>query len=820
MRWAIAILLGALWGVPSLSARADDAALLTYPRDGATEVNGSHRFKWTRVHGATYQLVIGTAPGAQNIFLSDVLRQKRLRVDVSLPAGVTLYARLWTFVGERAAHTDSSFTVADNAVDWIYPEPGARDVGVNRPFEWQAVPFASRYYLQIGTSPGAGDLLSRDCGAETGALVPRLPEGPVLHARVWAQVGWRVSYADVAFVSVRPTAEWLFPLDGDDDVDTSVPFEWTPVDGATYVLWIGTTPDGSEIWQTNEMDASALAVPGLPENTPLYGTLWTHLDGTWSLRSVSFVVTAGPVVTAEWTHPLDGETDVLTPGLFEWTAPEGAEGFSFSIGSTSGASDLFASESLPASARSYLVPSLPWATPLYARLWTRFDGVWRWREVVFEGALPPGQWLYPLHGAVGVDSSLPLRWSTQANVEAFRLEAGTSPGIYDLSDTAPFLADSYDLPPVPLGSTVYARLWTSVGGTWSFQDAVFTTDPAPEPSRLVYPSDGATSVDANRAFEWTAVPTALAHRLRIAPSAGGADVFDSGEISVTRQFAIDLPAGVPLTARLATLLGGEWQETTSSFTVGEGGDLEEATLDTAYWATTAIRDMALPSHLTIPGTSLADAMFLHRQVYATCGNYSAELERWLREIRLPGAAHMRATGFSSSDGHVVVEHQFSPGGPWRVLDPTFVLTPRDPVSGAPLSVDDLSSRMRAGEWDAVEYVPLEEASEKYLLQYYLDYPLLFLNPAPVGLFEAPAGEQLSPLPYLVEAALPIATTWDLFVAQCPENTEQVVLEINGAARLVPCRGPFRMSASFFAAQVESAAGAPPPRVFRPKRFVF
>ncbi len=816
---AIAVVLATLLGQAANAAALErETAVLTYPKEGTVEVDGTRRFKWNRVPGATYQLAIGTKPGAQDLFLSEIRKRRRIVVRVDLPAGEVLYARLWTYVGDRVTIADSTFSVADTKIAWLYPKQSAAEVNPSLPLAWTKVAYASGYRLRVGTTPGGSDLADIDCGNETEASAGGFPRGTTLYARVSADIRWRTSSADLSFVIGPPAAEWLYPVEGATHVDTGVPFEWTGVQGAGYVLWVGTTPGGNEIWQTGELFETTLPVLGLPEGQTVHATIWTHLDGGWTKRSISFVATDGPIVTAEWLHPAPDESDVATPGSFTWTEVSGALGFSIWIGTAPGTRDLFESGLLPADATSFFAPPLPSDMPLYARLWTNVGGIWRWRESRFHSALPPGSWLHPMHGEVGVDPSQPLRWTTQPEVEAFRLQAGTQPGVYDLADTPPFLASAYDLPHVPPDSTVYARLWMSTGGRWFFQDAVFTTRIAPEPSRLSYPLEGAVDVDPSQAFEWPPVDVARGYRLRIAPAAGGDDIFDSGELRVTRRFVPELPLGVPLVARLGTLLGGSWQETAVSFTAGAPSDSAAATLETAYWATAAVRAMATLGHVPIPGTTLAEGI-PSTDLYAGCGAYATELASWLGQIDLPGSAHVRYTQFNSLNGHVLVEHRLKAGDPWRILDPTFVLTAQRPDTKAGVDADVISEQTRAGQWDGWEYVPLSKESPLFLTQYYLDYPLLFLNPAPVGMGAPPESSQVSPFPYLEEEPLPRSGSRDLFLVQCPAASVSTTLSVDGVELVAPCGGPFNTSAGFYASQVASGAGEAP-RLFRARRFRF
>jgi hypothetical protein len=87
-------------------------AKLTFPADGAIGVGTPSWFSWKAAPAAqNYRLDIGTAPGTSNVLESDVIH-KTSYVVTSLPAGVTLYVRLWTQRAGAWYGIDSRFVSA------------------------------------------------------------------------------------------------------------------------------------------------------------------------------------------------------------------------------------------------------------------------------------------------------------------------------------------------------------------------------------------------------------------------------------------------------------------------------------------------------------------------------------------------------------------------------------------------------------------------------------------------------------------------------------------------------------------------------------
>jgi hypothetical protein len=77
--------------------------------------------------------------------------------------GQLLYARLWTRKASLWRYTDITFTAtqAGSAVTAtvVTPANGAKGVDPTGLIEWSAVASAEKYYVMIGSSPGANDLI-------------------------------------------------------------------------------------------------------------------------------------------------------------------------------------------------------------------------------------------------------------------------------------------------------------------------------------------------------------------------------------------------------------------------------------------------------------------------------------------------------------------------------------------------------------------------------------------------------------------------------------------------------------------------------------
>jgi hypothetical protein len=440
------------------------------------------------------------------------------------------------------------------------PLDGAQNVDVSKPFTWTAADNPQAYYLYVGTSQGAKDLVDTGEIATTSYLVPALPSGKTLWARIWTKAGNQWAFQDVTFTAAQSTASFTNPLAGAQNVDTSKPFTWTTVTGSqAYYLYVGTTQGGKDLVDTGEIGSTSYQVPILPSGQTLWARIWTKLNNRWSYNDVSFTAAAG---SARLTYPADGAQDVDPTQPFTWTSVPSAQAYYLYVGTTKGAKNVV--DTGETKATSYQASSLPTGQTLYARIWTKVNGRWSSRDSTFTaGPSPRATFTYPTNGSTTVNTSKDFTWQPVAAAEAYYLYVGTSPGAKDLVDSYATTATSYKVPPLPVGQTLYARVWTQTGGQWAYySDISFKVSISA--SRLTNPVDGASSVNTADPFTWSPAPSAEAYYLWLGSSPGTSDLFNSGSTTSTSINVPPLPVGQKVYARLYTKLNGNWNTYTES----------------------------------------------------------------------------------------------------------------------------------------------------------------------------------------------------------------------------------------------------------------
>src|SRR5437762_3384152 len=248
-------------------------------------------------------------------------------------------------------------------------------------------------------------------------------------------------------------------------------------------------------------------------------------------------------MTSVLTYPKNLATNVDLLQPMQWTSVANAQAYYVYVGSTPGAKDLLNSGSTLQT--SWLALSLPPGQTLYVRLWTRVADSWRFVDSTFVAAPVLKAWItYPVNGAVGADLTRPIQWTPVANVQAYYLYVGTSVGAKDLVNTGETQKTSYPAVTLPVGQTLYARLWTKAADVWRYADSSFTTAAAPPPiATLAYPANGAVNIDQTPPATWAAVAGAQAYYLKIGSTVGAKDIIDSFETPLTAFPILGIPAG-------------------------------------------------------------------------------------------------------------------------------------------------------------------------------------------------------------------------------------------------------------------------------------
>jgi hypothetical protein len=273
------------------------AAHMTSPAPGSTLPGSTVRFEWTPLPGVThYWLYAGTSPGASDLVSQGAGTDRTVTVSGLPLDSSVVYVRLWSLV-DTWQFRDYTYTAAPNTTpaEMSLPSQGTILTSPTVTFQWNPGGSAvTQYYLHVGTSPGANDILSQDQGLGVSCIVNDLPlNGNPIYVRLWSLSANMWIFHDYVYGSGLPAA-MTSPQPGTKLSGSSVTFQWNAGAAVTqYYVWAGSTVGASDLANLNAGSNLSATVSGLPTNgSTIYVRLWS-LIGDWQHRDYTYTA-AGP----------------------------------------------------------------------------------------------------------------------------------------------------------------------------------------------------------------------------------------------------------------------------------------------------------------------------------------------------------------------------------------------------------------------------------------------------------------------------------------------------------------------------------------------
>ena len=394
--------------------------------------------------------------------------------------------------GESRFNTSTSsqatFTVWDFVAHVISPANGATNVDASSPVQvsWTSVQNPQAYYLYVGTTVGGTNVYLSGSTTNTSAMVPNLNANTTYYLRLFTKQnnGW--SYVDSTFSTgnLGKSSVISSPANGATNVDASSPVTITWVGGqnvATNYLYVGTTVGSANVYGSGEVTVKSEQVKLQPSTTYYCRIFTKNTSNSWSYTDSSFT-TGTQGVPAAIITPSNGATNIdgSTPISVTWNTAPGAITYFLYVGTTVGASDVYASgetTNTSASLTRFINPS----TTYYVRLFTKFGIGWKYRDTTFTtGAQQLMAFVTsPTNGATGVSHpSVTINWSTATSPQAYFLYVGTTLGAKDVYGTGQTLNTQATVNGLSASTTYYLRMWTkNSAGVWHYNDTTFTTGP-------------------------------------------------------------------------------------------------------------------------------------------------------------------------------------------------------------------------------------------------------------------------------------------------------------------------------------------------------
>jgi hypothetical protein len=508
---------------------ADGRATMASPAPGTVLTGPTATFSWTSGTDATaYWLDVGTSVGQTNLF-SQGTGSAASQVVSNLPvAGGPIYVRLWTqFTSGGWYYRDYTYTAADAKAAMISPAPGSTLAGSTVTFSWNAAAGASQYWLEVGTASGQGNLFEQTAGLATSQVVSGILGGTI-YVRLWTQRngGWVFNdYTYTASNASNTRGHLTSPLAGSTLSGANVTFTWSAGGSAVaYWLEVGTSVGSHDIFGQSVGVATSQNVNGLPLlGGPVYVRLWTELSGSWVFDDYTYTASNAK---AAMTSPTPGSTLGGATVTFTWSAGPGATTYWLDVGTNAGSADLFSRSVGLATSQS--VSGLPvLGGPVYVRLWSQVNGSWLFNDYFYTAVTitSPAVMTSPSAFTWLTPPSVTFQWSPGAGATQYWLDVGTTLGGHDIFSQGVGLATSRivsGFPELPNYRSVFARLWTQIGGSWLYIDYnyVLTNTGATiaAPAVGVLPAQQVT-------FSWAGVSGATSYWLEVGTTLGGSDVF-------------------------------------------------------------------------------------------------------------------------------------------------------------------------------------------------------------------------------------------------------------------------------------------------------
>jgi len=558
---------------------------LSRPLNQELDVKVNTIIRWNRVGNASgYVLNIGTTAFGTEILSRDVGSEIEFQLDNNLPNEATIFVTIIPYNTEGSAEgcVSESFETATETplpecTTLLSPPNGERDIDPQTDLAWNISENATGYILQVGTTPDGDDFFSQDVGLTTFYNFREdLPEGRPIYVKItpYNETGEALDCEGESFSTSVPTIPdctvLALPVDGAIDVSTATNFAWDAIATAKgYTLNIGTTSGANDIFSEDIGATTFFDLPNtLPEEQTIFVTIIPYNDsGEATACAEESFTTSGAILVPECSSlsmPMNGANDVPVNTSLAWNAVANAEGYKITIGSSSGASDIF-SEDVGVSNAITLPNNLPENSSIYV-LVTPYSAAGDALSCVEETFMTTGtptipdcvNLTMPMNGATAVSMATNFAWPAVSNAQGYVLNIGTSSGATDLFSEDIGLTNFYDLlQDLPVSTVIYVTIlpYNDEGSAMGCVEDSFTTAAAPTiPSctSLSLPTNGQESVNTFTNFAWNLVDNAQGYTLQIGITPGGAEIF-SGDVGSTTWY--DLESELPESTEIFVTIG-------------------------------------------------------------------------------------------------------------------------------------------------------------------------------------------------------------------------------------------------------------------------
>jgi len=270
-----------------------------------------------------------------------------------------------------------TLTVSPPPATMASPAPGSTLTSASTTFTWNpASGSVTGYYLWVGTSLGAADLVNIGPLSGTSATVTLPTTGATIYVRLWTVFnGTNYLYNDYTYIEVTQSATAMTsPTPGSTLTSASTTFTWNPGSAGTtgYYLWIGTSLGTANLVNIGPLSGTSATVTLPATGATIYVRLWTVFNGT-TLLSNDYTYKEVTQSATTMASPANGSTLTSASTTFTWNAGSaGTTGYYLWIGTSLGTANLVNIGPLSGTSATVTLPTT--GATIYVRLWTVFNG--------------------------------------------------------------------------------------------------------------------------------------------------------------------------------------------------------------------------------------------------------------------------------------------------------------------------------------------------------------------------------------------------------------------------------------------------------------
>lgn len=385
------------WFTTALPGSGARPARITSPAQGTTLGTQTATFTWDLgVSVASYALWVGSTPGGYDLYAGN--EGTATSRNVTVPGdGRKLYVTLYSLI--NGAYQGNSYwytcpTLPDGGAAQITaPTPGSTLAGTSLALTWAPAAGATNYYLYVGSTQGGYDLYAASEGTSTTRTVTVPNDGRPIYATLYSLVRGAYISSSARFTAANTVSGSKRALVTSPAIASTLPngsptITWGGGSGVTsYVLWVGSTPGGYDLWASSEGLNTSRAVAVPTDGRKVYVTLYSLIGGAWQGASYIYTAATLPPTKGVITAPAASGIFSGTSETFTWTNGSGPTAFALWIGRTPGGYDIYAGYEGVNTVRG--VTTLPLdGSPVYATLWSFINGTWQSSEAIYQANVP------------------------------------------------------------------------------------------------------------------------------------------------------------------------------------------------------------------------------------------------------------------------------------------------------------------------------------------------------------------------------------------------------------------------------------------------